>query len=217
MFRFTSRLTVVVSLISVLVGPNWSLATEVFISDFDDGTLQGWTKVEPFGGDLFATTGGGNPGGFMVATDTGFGGEMYARYPTVFTLQTSDVIVWDEFLYGGVQPPDQYGNPTLAHLFGEDGTIWRHIAAMGPVDAWTTQQAPLNSGDWTRVSGTASFPDVLQSTRIGFSVDISTRSNGSRESGIDNVRIIPEPSTLVLLAMGAVGLLAYAWRRRRAF
>ncbi len=26
---------------------------------------------------------------------------------------------------------------------------------------------------------------------------------------------IPEPSTLVLLAMGAVGLLAYAWRRRR--
>lgn len=28
--------------------------------------------------------------------------------------------------------------------------------------------------------------------------------------------IVPEPSTLVLLAMGAVGLPAYAWRRRRA-
>ncbi|NQU20419.1 MAG: PEP-CTERM sorting domain-containing protein, partial [Candidatus Nealsonbacteria bacterium] len=25
---------------------------------------------------------------------------------------------------------------------------------------------------------------------------------------------VPEPSTLALLAMGAIGLLAYAWRRR---
>jgi len=26
---------------------------------------------------------------------------------------------------------------------------------------------------------------------------------------------VPEPSTFVLLAMGAFGLLAYAWRKRR--
>ncbi len=26
---------------------------------------------------------------------------------------------------------------------------------------------------------------------------------------------VPEPSTIVLLAMGAIGLLAYAWRRKR--
>ena len=190
-------------------------ATYGLISDFDDGTLQGWEKVEPFGGDLFATPGGGNPGGLMAATDTGSGGELWARYPTVFTLQTTDVIVWDELLYGGVQPPDQYGNPTLAHLFGADGTVWRHLALMGPVDRWATREAPLDSADWIRVSGEASFPEVLQNARIGFSMDISSRSDGSRESGIDNVGLIPEPSTFLLLTMGAVGLLVYAWRRRK--
>lgn len=34
-------------------------------------------------------------------------------------------------------------------------------------------------------------------------------------SGFGHWLIIPEPSTLTLLAMGAVGLLTYGWRRRR--
>ena len=39
--------------------------------------------------------------------------------------------------------------------------------------------------------------------------------NISRNDASATIRAVPEPSTLTLLAMGAAGLLAYAWRRRK--
>ena len=43
-------------------------------------------------------------------------------------------------------------------------------------------------------------------------------AGGADTSGLDNVVMTsaPEPSTLVLLAVGAISLLGYGWRQRRA-
>ena len=162
------------------------------ISDFDDG-FQGWSKVEPFGGTLLIAASGGNPGGFLTATDTTWGGNLFARHPMVFNFDANDVIVWDEYLYGNLPPQDRIFPGTLAVLFGADGTIFHQIEELlsySPTDTWTTREVILDSpGDWYRMTGTASFSEVLQNARIGFSMDVSTRSSSVRESGIDNIRL----------------------------
>lgn len=44
-----------------------------------------------------------------------------------------------------------------------------------------------------------------------------TNASGNTNFGIDNVKLssVPEPSAIVLSVMGLVGLLAYAWRKRK--
>jgi len=62
-----------------------ALAVPIVMSDFHDGTLQGWNPKLPFNGNLFADPAAGNPGGAMVATDTvgGVGG-LLASAPAPF-------------------------------------------------------------------------------------------------------------------------------------
>ncbi len=62
----------------------------IAMSNFDDGTLQGWSKGTPFFNPLFGGNLGvssfGNPGGSMIAHDTvGRGGGLLAQAPVTFT------------------------------------------------------------------------------------------------------------------------------------
>ena len=42
-----------------------------------------------------------------------------------------------------------------------------------------------------------------------------TESEFDGQGGVASIDAIPEPSAIVLLAMGLFGLLAYAWRKRK--
>ncbi|NLF07539.1 MAG: PEP-CTERM sorting domain-containing protein [Pirellulaceae bacterium] len=65
--------------------------------------------------------------------------------------------------------------------------------------------------DGTSVSGDFLFSD----SALPGSLSLSGGSTDRTPTYFDEVRTIPEPSTLALLACGLVGLLAYAWRKRK--
>jgi hypothetical protein len=196
----------------------------ILISDFDDGTLQGWTKEPVFNGTLFVDPTGGNPNGFMVATDNvGAGGPLLAHAPGVLSgdLSIYDGLQWDEFVYN-------HGTATTigtsVRLKGSDGTIYESSTTLGPIALWHTKSASFSdSSSWALRSGSASFLDVVNNADSLFlAMDTSILANGSRESGIDNIGLlnkentnaIPEPSTMALVGMGVVSF--YLRKRKLA-
>jgi hypothetical protein len=217
-----SRVTVCAAVVGVWVtaGAATSGALALPSSDFDDGTFQGWTTNNtphgdepPFGGNLTVQPVGGNPGGYLRAEDTVHaGGGLFIAGPAEFTgdLSAYTELRFDEYLFPdsgsvahGIQP----------YLVGSEGTNYFQDRVDGPLEVWRTVSVPLDAGSWTLdpfSPVSSSFEDVLADCRVAFNMDVATSTNPHYESGIDNIRLIPEPTTLALFVLGAAG----AVRRR---
>ena len=87
------------------------------------------------------------------------------------------------------------------------------LANFGTV-AFSGASAALGTGPETVISGLSSTALNMVAAN-GTTVLASTSSLNGAGNGF-SVTTAPEPSTLVLLGIGAVSLLAYAWRRRTA-
>jgi len=122
--------------------------------------------------------------------------------------RSSDVVVYD----GVFNPLHTLGNVTGGLTFAPVRDV------LYVVDTDRDALVALETDSWSELYTLDIGEDVADSSPLGNGV-MTTDDGGallflSTASGV-RVLPIPEPSTLVLLCIGAVGLLGYAWGRRR--
>jgi hypothetical protein len=183
-----------------------SRAAIIVMSDFDDGTLQAWTAEPPFGGSLSVVNTGGNPDGFMAASDTSGGGRLLARAPGLSgDLSLLSTIQWDEYLYN----ISQIVKGTNVFIRGTDGTLWESDRSVPALETWVTKSVDFSEpSSWSLVSGTASYGTVIaDADGVFINMGTSTAVVGL-ESGVDNIVIstVPVPASIWLVGSGVVGL-----------
>jgi hypothetical protein len=128
-------------------------------------------------------------------------------------------------IFGGSTPAAQ---PDLGAIKRQSANTVLQTLTGGNLAAGTTIGVML---DWVASTKTATFKlDINNNGSFNDAGDVSRTVNnvnwldsshsslffgGAHNVVVDNFSVTPEPGTLVLLATGLIGLLAYAWRRRR--
>lgn len=196
-------------------------SADILISDFDDGTRQGWLEANPFNpgsgfnGLLTVQSSGGNPGGYLRAQDTvDGGGSLAVLAPLPFSGDLSELgfIRWDVLL------PANPTFSTSALVEGLDGTLYRShnsTSPFTPSGTWFTKTASFTSSlGWTRLSGNASFQAVINNA-VAVYLELDVTFGQGIEAGIDNVRIknpnttittCPEDDDIHIVSEGGGGL-----------
>lgn len=190
-------------------------ATLIKSYDFNDSTLQGWTKGPSYNGGLAVDSNAGSDGGFMYATDPAAGGSLLAEAPGLSgDLSYLESMAWDEYIYS-----HSMGTTisTFLILEGVDGSRYASSRSLLGEEAWYSKTVNFDESEWTSTVGSASFIDVLSNVdALYISMDTTNWSGSSswRESGVDNIKIygtnpIPEPATILLLCIGLAGIEGY--------
>lgn len=197
-------------MVSLLVAVPFAVHGAV-VSDFSSD-LDGWAHA---GGDASTLTwlsSGGVPGGYMRMIEPATGGVDRFAAPAKFLGDQSA-------MYGGtlsydirISPAENLANPDI-RLLGNSLTLEYYFVS-APTGTFSNFSATLdeNSG-WVIAGGgtptQGQFQSVLANlTALQISADWSTVSD---TTSLDNVVLVPEPSTTALLGLGLLGLL----RRRR--
>lgn len=171
------------------------------ISDFEDGTLQGWTLEEP-GAALIEVTPNGNPGFSLISTDIVFGLNIAVTSPSPFTsdLPGFAEVRLDEFVYSDPDPDPVHG--ALVVLVCEDGTRWRaNDRSILAIDSWATRVIPLTENYWENGADTGLSFDQVLANLVQFRIDLDTLRTLTRERSALTTSRSWRPSTLT--AMGS--------------
>lgn len=146
---------------------------------------------------------GGNPGGYIAATDDVAGGVWYFRAPLSFhgdfTTAYNTTLVFD---LKQSRTSSQF-NSVDVYLRG-GGLELTFDTAYNPGTNWTSYSLLLaETGEW-KLNGSA--PTQAQMLQVLANItDLQIRGEyvtGSDTGSLDNVRMVPEPATMMLLGLG---------------
>ena len=180
------------------------------LSTFDTDD-EGWTITgDAQGGGASPTweSSGGNPGGYISATDDVQGGTWYFKAPAAFHGDFSSAYGTNlTFDLRQSRTSSQFDNVDV-YLSG-GGLDLTFDTAYNPGTEWTGYNLLLTEvGGW-QLSGSpptqAEFQQVL-----GDVTDLQIRGeyvSGSDVGDLDNVVLVPEPATMVLLGVGGLAVL----------
>ncbi|MFP4055184.1 MAG: laminin B domain-containing protein [Phycisphaerae bacterium] len=172
---------------------------------------EGWTITgDAQGGGATPTweSSGGNPGGYISATDDVQGGTWYFNAPAAFHGDFSSA-------YGTSLTFDLRQSSTSSQFNNVDvylrggGLDLTFDTASNPGTDWTGYSLLLTeSGGW-QLSGSAPTQAEFQQV-LGDVTDLQIRGeyvSGSDVGDLDNVVFLPEPATMVLLGIGGLAML----------
>jgi hypothetical protein len=192
-------------------------ATLISNGDFEtlpvEGTIPaGWTLDF----NSYGTHAAGTPHSPSHVLHPGAGGPSGGSYQDLATAvgSTYQVSLWVQNFGDLPSPTDGSATPNVTVLVGSPGAGYTFAdggvsTAFGLAGVTATSIAPAANGSWSQTS--FSFVAAGTTTRFGVYNDPLL---GVWSTNVDDVSVVPEPATIILLGLGCAAL-PFARRRRR--
>jgi Laminin B (Domain IV) len=202
----------------VITGIASAAITSTFDADSD-----GWSAIGDFAAPVQWVAAGGNPGGHIEIPDAVLGGVTFFVAPAKFlgdkSVAIGSALTFDlqQLISGGA---NQFDDSDVT-LSGNGITLVYNLPSNPAIGSWTSYSVPLTASGWTvntlggAAASDAQFQQVLAAlTQLRIRAEYQT---GPDTGLLDNVSLVPEPTSVAMLLLGLLILMSVVRGRARLF